>query len=170
MNFDKIPSLRPVFQKDGTVTAANASTLNDGASALILASAEAVEEHGIKPLAKIIGYADAATEPCWFTIAPSLAVPKALERAGITKDQVDFYELNEAFAVVALANNQKLGLDAQKVNVYGGGVSLGHPLGSSGSRITATLISVLHQENGKYGVASLCNGGGGASALVIERI
>ncbi len=170
VNFDKIPSLRPVFQKDGTVTAANASTLNDGASALILASAEAVEKHGLKPIAKIIGYADAATEPCWFTIAPSLAVPKALERAGIRLDQVDFYELNEAFAVVALANNKKLGLDSGKVNVYGGGVSLGHPLGSSGSRITATLISVLHQENGKYGVASLCNGGGGASAIVIEKV
>lgn len=170
VNFDKIPSLNPVFDKAGTITAANASTLNDGASAVIIMSKEKAEALGIKPLAKIIGFADAATEPEWFTIAPSLAIPIALKRAGIEKEQVDFYELNEAFAVVALANNRRLGLNPDKVNVYGGGVSLGHPLGSSGARITITLLNVLQQEGGKYGVASLCNGGGGASAIVIEKV
>lgn len=170
VNFDKIPSLSPVFDKNGTVTAANASTLNDGASAMVLMSEEKAAELGLKPLARIIGFADAATAPEWFTIAPSLAVPKAIENAGITKEQVDLYELNEAFSVVAIANNRRLGLDPSKVNVYGGGVSLGHPLGSSGARITITLLSALTQEGGKYGVASLCNGGGGASAIVIEKV
>lgn len=170
VNFDKIPSLAPVFDKAGSVTAANASTLNDGASAMVLMSEEKAAELGLKPLARIIGFADAATAPEWFTIAPSLAVPKAIENAGITKEQVDLYELNEAFSVVAIANNRRLGLDPSKVNVYGGGVSLGHPLGSSGARITITLLSALTQEGGKYGVASLCNGGGGASAIVIEKV
>jgi len=170
VSFSKIPELRPVFAKEGTITAANASTLNDGASAFVLASEDAVNRYGLKPLAMIKGYADAATSPEWFTIAPSLAIPKALERAGISADMVDFYELNEAFSVVALANNRKLNLDDTKVNVYGGAVSLGHPLGSSGSRIVATLLSVLTQEGGRYGVASLCNGGGGASAVVIEKL
>lgn len=170
VNFDKIPSLSPVFDKNGTVTAANASTLNDGASAMVLMSEEKAAELGLKPLARIIGFADAATAPEWFTIAPSLAIPKAIENAGITKEQVDLYELNEAFSVVAIANNRRLGLDPSKVNVYGGGVSLGHPLGSSGARITITLLSALTQEGGKYGVASLCNGGGGASAIVIEKV
>jgi acetyl-CoA C-acetyltransferase len=170
VSFDKIPTLRPVFDKAGTITAANASTLNDGSSALLLASEEAVKRYDLKPIGKIVGYADAATSPEWFTIAPALAVPKAIERAGITAADVDLYELNEAFSVVALANNLKLGLNAEKVNIYGGGVSLGHPLGSSGSRITATLLHALHQEGGKYGVASLCNGGGGASAIVVEKV
>ncbi|MEQ8239035.1 MAG: acetyl-CoA C-acyltransferase, partial [Cyclobacteriaceae bacterium] len=149
--FDKIPSLRPVFNKDGTVTAANASTINDGASALVLVSKEKLEELGLTPIAKIIGFADAAQEPIWFTTAPSLAIPKAIAHAGITAEDVDFYEINEAFSVVAIANNMELGLDPNKVNVYGGAVALGHPLGTSGARIIATLNSVLHQENGKIG-------------------
>ncbi|MEQ8548397.1 MAG: acetyl-CoA C-acyltransferase [Cyclobacteriaceae bacterium] len=168
--FDKIPSLRPVFNKDGTVTAANASTINDGASALVLVSKEKLEELGLTPIAKIIGFADAAQEPIWFTTAPSLAIPKAIAHAGITAEDVDFYEINEAFSVVAIANNMELGLDPNKVNVYGGAVALGHPLGTSGARIIATLNSVLHQENGKIGVAGICNGGGGASAIVIEKV
>lgn len=170
VKLDKIPSLRAVFTKDGTVTAANASTLNDGASALILASKEAVEKHGLKPIAKIIGYADAAHDPEWFTTAPSKAAPKALEKAGITADQVDFWELNEAFSVVGLVNTKLMNIDPAKVDVNGGAVSLGHPLGSSGSRIIATLINVLKQNDGKYGCAAICNGGGGASAIVIENI
>lgn len=170
VNFDKIPSLKPVFVKDGTVTAANASTLNDGASAIVLMSKEAVERTGAKPLAKILGFADAAQAPEWFTTAPSKAIPLALKRAGIDQSKVDFYEINEAFAVVSVANNRELKLDPKKVNVYGGAVSLGHPLGSSGSRIVVTLLSVLEQEGGKIGVTGICNGGGGASAIVIEKI
>lgn len=166
---DKIPSLRPAFDKEGTITAANASTLNDGASALILASKEAVEKHGLKPIAKIISYADAAQAPEWFTTAPSLAVPKALEKAGLTKDDVDFWELNQAFSVVGLANTKILGLDPEKVDVNGGAVALGHPLGNSGSRVIVTLINVLKQNGGKIGGAGICNGGGGASAMIIEN-
>ncbi len=169
VSFDKIPALRPVFNKDGTVTAANASTINDGSSALVLVSKKKLDELGVKPLAKIIGFADAAQEPLWFTTAPSEAIPRAIKHAGLTASDVDFYEINEAFAVVALANNQKLGLDAEKVNVNGGAVALGHPLGTSGARIITTLHSVLAQNNGRIGVAGICNGGGGASAIVIEK-
>lgn len=170
VKFEKIPELRPVFQKDGTVTAANASTLNDGAAALVLVSKEKMEELGLKPIAKLIGYADAEQAPEWFTTAPSLAIPKAIKKAGLTQDQIDYYEINEAFSVVSLANNKILGLDSIKVNVNGGAVSLGHPLGCSGARIIATLIQVLKQNNARYGVAGICNGGGGASAVVIENI
>lgn len=171
VKFDKIPTLPTVFQKEnGTVTAANASTLNDGASALILMSKEKMEELGLKPLAKIISYADAAVEPERFTTAPSKALPVALKKANLTKDDIDFFEFNEAFSVVGLANNKILGLDDSKVNVNGGAVSLGHPLGSSGSRIIVTLINVLKQNNGKYGAAAICNGGGGATAIVIENL
>ncbi|VXD13410.1 acetyl-CoA C-acyltransferase [Marinoscillum sp. 108] len=170
VSFDKIPVLRPVFNKDGTVTAANASTINDGSSALVLVSKKKLDELGVKPLAKIIGFADAAQEPLWFTTAPSEAIPRAIKHAGLTASDVDFYEINEAFAVVALANNQKLGLDAEKVNVNGGAVALGHPLGTSGARIITTLHSVLAQNNGRIGVAGICNGGGGASAIVIEKV
>lgn len=170
VRMDKIPELRPVFTKDGTVTAANASTLNDGASALILASKEAVEKHGLKPIAKIIGYADASQEPRKFTTAPAKALPIALEKAGITTKDVDFWELNEAFAVVGLANMKILDIDPATVDVNGGAVSLGHPLGNSGSRIIVTLINVLKQNGGKIGAAGICNGGGGASAMVIENI
>lgn len=166
---DKIPGLKPAFDKEGTITAANASTLNDGASALILASKEAVEKYGLTPIAKIVSYADAAHSPEWFTTAPSLAVPKALEKAGLTKDQVDFWELNQAFSVVGLANTKILGLDPAKVDVNGGAVALGHPLGNSGSRIIVTLINVLKQNNAKIGGAGICNGGGGASAMIIEN-
>jgi len=167
---DKIPSLRPAFDKEGTITAANASTLNDGASALILASKEAVEKYGLKPIAKIVSYADAAHAPEWFTTAPSLAIPKALDKAGLTTADVDYWELNEAFAVVGIANTKILGLDPAKVDVNGGAVSLGHPLGNSGSRIIVTLINVLKQNGGKIGGAAICNGGGGASAMIIENI
>jgi acetyl-CoA C-acetyltransferase len=167
---DKIPSLRPAFDKDGTITAANASTLNDGASALILASKEAVEKYGLKPIAKIVSYADAAQAPEWFTTAPSLAIPKALEKVGMTKDQVDFWELNQAFSVVGIANTKILGLNPEKVDVNGGAVALGHPLGNSGSRVIVTLINVLKQNGGKIGGAGICNGGGGASAMIIENI
>ncbi len=170
VKLDRIPTLRPAFSKDGTVTAANASTLNDGASALILASKEAVEKHGLKPIAKIVGYADASQEPKWFTTAPAKALPIALDKAGISKDDVDFWELNEAFSVVGLANTKILGIDPEKVDVNGGAVALGHPLGNSGSRIIVTLINVLKQNGGKYGAAGICNGGGGASAMVIENI
>jgi len=170
VNFDKIPGLRPVFNKDGSVTAANASTINDGAAALILVSKKKMEELGLTPIAKIIGFADAAQEPIWFTTAPALAIPKAIAHAGITEADVDFYEINEAFSVVAIANNKELNLDPAKVNVNGGAVALGHPLGTSGARIIATLNSVLHQNNGKIGVAGICNGGGGASAIVIEKV
>lgn len=167
---DKIPSLRPAFDKEGTITAANASTLNDGASAVILASKEAVEKYGLQPIAKIVSYADAAHAPEWFTTAPSLAIPKALDKAGLTTADVDFWELNEAFAVVGMANTKILGLDPAKVDVNGGAVSLGHPLGNSGSRVVVTLINVLKQNGGKIGGAAICNGGGGASAIIIENI
>lgn len=170
VNFDKMAGLKPVFDKNGTVTAANASNLNDGASAVILMSKEKAEALGIKPLARILGYADAQQAPEWFTTAPAKAIPLALKRAGIKAEEVDFYEINEAFAVVCVANNQLLQLNPDKVNVYGGGVSIGHPIGSSGSRIVATLTSVLHQEGGKIGVAGICNGGGGASAMVIQKM
>ena len=167
---DKIPGLKPAFDKEGTITAANASTLNDGASALVLASAEAVEKHGLKPIAKLLSYADAAQAPEWFTTAPSLAVPKALEKAGLSVNDVDFWELNQAFSVVGIANARILGLDASKVDVNGGAVALGHPLGNSGSRIVVTLIHVLKQQQAKIGGAGICNGGGGASALLVENI
>ncbi len=170
VRMEKIPTLRPVFQKEGSVTAANASTLNDGASALIICSKEKAEELGIKPIAKIISYADAAQEPEWFTTAPSKAIPKALKKANLVKEDVDYWELNQAFSVVGLANIQKLGLDASKVDVNGGAVSIGHPLGNSGSRIIVTLIHVLKQNGGKIGAAGICNGGGGASAMVIQNI
>jgi acetyl-CoA C-acetyltransferase len=169
VKFDKIPSLKPVFKKDGTVTAANASTLNDGAAALILMSREKADELGIKPLARIISFADAQQAPEWFTTAPSKAIPLALHRANLTSGQIDYFEINEAFSVVAIANNQLLKLDPAKVNVNGGAVALGHPLGASGARIIVTLINVLQQNNGKYGAAGICNGGGGASAIVIEN-
>ncbi len=170
VKMDKIPTLRPVFDKEGTITAANASTLNDGASALVLMSAEKAAELNLTPLAKIISYADAAQEPEWFTTAPAKALPIALRKADISTSDVDFYELNEAFSVVGLANIKILNLDPKKVNVNGGAVSLGHPLGSSGSRIIVTLINVLQQNGGKVGAAGICNGGGGASAMVIELI
>lgn len=170
VNFDKIPSLPTVFQKDGTVTAANASTLNDGASALILMSEEKANELGIKPLAKILSYADAAHEPQWFTTAPAKALPKALGKINLKTSDLDFVELNEAFSVVGLANIKLMNLNAEKVNVNGGAVSLGHPLGNSGARIIVTLINVLKQNNGKIGGAGICNGGGGASAMVIENV
>lgn len=171
VNFDRLPTLPTVFKKEGgTVTAANASTLNDGASALILVSKEKMEELGLKPLAKIISYADAAQAPEDFTTAPSKALPIALKKAGLELTDIDFFEFNEAFSVVGLANNKILGLDASKVNVNGGAVALGHPLGSSGSRIIVTLINVLKQNNAKYGAAAICNGGGGASAIVIENM
>ena len=170
VNFDKIPRLKAVFTKDGTVTAANASTINDGAAAVILMSKEKAEQLGIKPIAKILGFADAAQDPMWFTTTPSLAIPKALKAAGVDKNSVGYYEINEAFAAVAIANNMKLGLDPGKVNVNGGAVALGHPLGASGARITVTLANVLKQNNASIGVAAICNGGGGASAIVIERM
>jgi acetyl-CoA C-acetyltransferase len=168
VKMDKIPNLRPVFDKEGTVTAANASTLNDGAAALILMSADKAKALGLQPLAKIKSYADAAHQPEWFTTAPAKALPIALEKANISTGDVDFFELNEAFSVVGLANIEKLGLDATKVNVHGGAVSLGHPLGCSGARIIVTLLHVLKHNNGKVGAAGICNGGGGASAMVVE--
>lgn len=168
--FDKIPSLRPVFDKEGTVTAANASTMNDGASALILVSKEKLETLGLTPIAKIRGFADAAKDPLWFTTAPALAIPKALKHAGVSEEEVDYYEINEAFSAVALANQKELNLNNDRLNVFGGAVSLGHPLGASGARIISTLNSVLHQKAGKIGVAGICNGGGGASAIVIEKL
>ncbi|WP_426091741.1 acetyl-CoA C-acyltransferase [Flavobacterium sp. DSR3-2] len=169
VKLDKIPSLNAVFTKDGTVTAANASTINDGAAAVILMSEEKAIALGLKPLAYINGYADAAQEPKWFTTSPSKAIPKALEKAGITINDVDYFEFNEAFAVVGLANSKILGLSDSNVNVNGGAVSLGHPLGCSGVRIIVTLLNVLEQNNAKIGAAAICNGGGGASAIVIER-
>ena len=170
VRMDKIPTLRPVFDKEGTITAANASTLNDGASALVLMSADKAVELNINPLAKIRSYADAAQEPEWFSTAPAKALPIALDKAGLSTTDVDYFELNEAFSVVGLANMKILDLDAKKVNVNGGAVSLGHPLGSSGARIIVTLISVLKQNGGKIGAAGICNGGGGASAMVIELV
>ncbi|MCR6641255.1 MAG: acetyl-CoA C-acyltransferase [Sporocytophaga sp.] len=169
VNFDKIPGLKPVFDKEGSVTAANASTLNDGASALLLMSKEKAESLGLKPLASIIGFADAEQDPEWFTTTPSLAIPKAIKLAGISASEVDYYEINEAFSVVSIANNIKLGLDPAKVNIYGGAVALGHPIGCSGARIITTLTSVLNNKNGAIGVSGICNGGGGASALVIRK-
>jgi len=169
VKFDKIPSLKPVFKKDGTVTAANASTLNDGAAAVVLMSKDKADELGIKPLGRIVAYADAQQAPEWFTTAPSKAIPLALHRAGLSSDEIDFFEINEAFSVVAIANNQLLKLDPAKVNVNGGAVALGHPLGASGARIIVTLLSVLQQNSGKYGAAGICNGGGGASAMIIEN-
>jgi len=170
VNFEKIPTLKPVFAKDGTVTAANASSMNDGAAALVLMSKEKADELGIKPIAKIKAYADAEQAPEWFTTTPSIAVPKAVERAGLKMDDVNYFELNEAFSVVGLVNIKLMKLNAAKVNVNGGAVSLGHPLGASGARIIVTLINVLKQNNGKYGAAGICNGGGGASAMVIENV
>ncbi|MEO9485143.1 MAG: acetyl-CoA C-acyltransferase [Ekhidna sp.] len=170
VNYDKIPSLRPVFSKEGTVTAANASTINDGASALVLVSKEKADELGLTLIAKIKGFGDAAQEPLWFTTAPSLAIPRALDHAGISQDDVDFWEVNEAFSAVAIANQEKLGLDADKLNVFGGAVAMGHPLGTSGARIISTLVNVLNKKGGKIGCAGICNGGGGASAIVIEKV
>ena len=170
VKLDKIPTLNPVFSKDGTVTAANASTINDGAAALILMSEEKATQLQLKPLAYIKSYADAAQEPKWFTTSPAKALPKALEKAGITINDVDFFEFNEAFSVVGLANIKILGLDSKKVNVNGGAVALGHPLGCSGARILVSLLHILEQNNAKIGAAAICNGGGGASAIVIERI
>ncbi|HMI68110.1 MAG TPA: acetyl-CoA C-acyltransferase [Cyclobacteriaceae bacterium] len=170
VNFEKIPALKPVFSKEGTVTAANASTLNDGAAAVILMSKEKAAALGIKPLARILGFADAAQDPMWFTTTPSLAIPKALKAAGVDAKAVDYYEINEAFSAVAIANNKKLGLDPKKVNVNGGAVAMGHPLGASGARITITLANVLRQNKASVGVAAICNGGGGASAIVIENV
>jgi acetyl-CoA C-acetyltransferase len=169
VNFDKIPGLKPVFVKDGTVTAANASTLNDGASAVILASEEFVKKHNLKPIAKLLASADFAQDPEWFTTAPSKAIPLAIAKAGLTLDQIDFFEINEAFSVVSIANNNILKLDTNKVNPWGGAVALGHPLGCSGTRIVATLLNVLQQNNARYGVTGICNGGGGSTALVFER-
>lgn len=167
---EKVGKLKPAFEEGGTITAANASNLNDGAAALLLASAAAVEMHGLKPLARIIGYADAAQAPEWFTTAPSKAIPKALKQAGLTISDIDFFEINEAYAAVVLANQQLLGINPAIVNVYGGAVAIGHPLGASGARIITTLTSILQQEGGRYGVAAICNGGGGASAIVIENL
>lgn len=168
--FDKIPGLRPAFSPDGTVTAANASTINDGAAALILASAEAVQRYGLKPVAKIRGFADAEQAPEWFTTSPTIAAPKALKMAGLQASDIDFYEVNEAFSVVTLAFEQEMGIRHDQTNVFGGAVSLGHPLGASGARIVTTLNNVLHQKDGSLGLAAICNGGGGATALVIERV
>src|SRR5690554_332944 len=170
VKLDKIPALNPAFTKEGTVTAANASTINDGAAAVVLMSEEKANELGLKPLAYIKGYADAAQEPQWFTTAPAKALPKALDKAGVSINDVDFFEFNEAFSVVGIANTKILKLDENKVNVNGGAVSLGHPLGCSGARVVVTLINVLKQNNGKIGAAAICNGGGGASAIVIEKI
>ena len=170
VQFDKFAGLKPAFTKTGTVTAANASTLNDGAAAVLLMSREKAAELGLKPLALIRGFADAEQAPEWFTTTPSLAIPKALKNAGLSAADVDFYEINEAFSVVSLANNKLLNLEGTKVNVYGGAVSLGHPLGASGARIVTTLLSVLQQEGGKIGVTGICNGGGGASSIVLEKL
>jgi acetyl-CoA C-acetyltransferase len=170
VQFEKFAGLKPAFTKTGTVTAANASTLNDGAAAVLLMSREKADELGIKPLARIRGFADAEQAPEWFTTTPSLAIPKALKNAGLSAEDVDFYEINEAFSVVSLANNKLLNLEGTKVNVYGGAVSLGHPLGASGARIVTTLLSVLEQEGGKIGVTGICNGGGGASSIVLEKL
>lgn len=170
VKFDKIPSLNPAFQKDGTVTAANASTMNDGAAALVLMSAEKAKELGLQPIAKIRAFADAEQAPEWFTTTPSLAVPKAVAKAGLKMEEIDYWELNEAFAVVGIENTKRMKLDPARVNVHGGAVSLGHPLGASGARIIVTLINVLKANKAKFGAAGICNGGGGASAMVIENI
>ncbi|MDR9442839.1 MAG: acetyl-CoA C-acyltransferase [Schleiferiaceae bacterium] len=170
VKFEKVPQLKPVFDKEGSVTAANASNINDGAAALVVMSAEKAQALGLEPLARVTSYADAAHEPEWFTTAPAKAVPKALDKAGLTKDQVDAFELNEAFSVVGLANIKLLDIDPAKTNVNGGAVSIGHPLGCSGARIIMSLISVLQQNKSRYGAAGICNGGGGASAMVIENL
>lgn len=170
VNFEKIPQLKPVFTKNGTVTAANASTINDGAAALVLASQEAIDTYQLTPLAKIISYADAAQEPEWFTTAPILAAEKALKRAGLSIEQMDFFEVNEAFAVVPMAFAKHFSIPHEKLNIQGGGVAIGHPLGASGARILTTLTHILHRKQAKYGMVAICNGGGGASALIIERI
>jgi acetyl-CoA C-acetyltransferase len=170
VKFDKIPSLNPAFQKDGTVTAANASTMNDGAAALVLMSKEKAAELGLKPIARILSYADAEQAPEWFTTTPSLAVPKAVAKAGLQMSDISYWELNEAFAVVGIENSRRMKLDPAKVNAHGGAVSIGHPLGASGARIIVTLINVLKANNARYGAAGICNGGGGASAMVIERL
>lgn len=170
VNFDKVPTLKPVFQKDGTVTAANASTINDGAAALVLMSAEKAKALGLKPIARILGYADAEQPPEWFTTTPAKALPRAVEKAGLKMSDIAYVELNEAFSVVGIANTRLLGLDPAKVNVNGGAVSLGHPLGCSGARILVTLVNVLKQNGARYGAAGICNGGGGASAMVIEAL
>ena len=170
VKFDKIPELKPAFTKDGTVTAANASTLNDGAAALVLMSKEKVEELGVKPLARIRGYADAEQAPEWFTTSPAIAVPLAIHKAGLRVEDIEYFELNEAFSVVGIVNTQLMQLDPSRVNVHGGGVSLGHPLGCSGARIIVTLMNVLKHQNGRLGAAGICNGGGGASAIVIEAL
>lgn len=170
VNFDKIPGLKAVFTKDGTVTAANASTINDGASALVLASEEKVKELGLKPLARIVAFADGEQEPEWFTTAPAKAANLALKRAGLKIGDIDFFEVNEAFAVVALVFLKEFNIPVEKANVFGGAVSLGHPIGASGARINTTLVNVLHQKGGRYGMSAICNGGGGASAIILERI
>jgi acetyl-CoA C-acetyltransferase len=170
VKFDKIPGLKPVFHKEGTITAANASSLNDGAAALVLISKDKAEELGLKPLARIVAYADAQQAPELFTTAPAKAIPMAISKAGLAPEQIDYYEINEAFSVVALANNKALKLNVERVNVNGGAVALGHPLGASGARIVVTLLNVLRHNTGKYGIAGICNGGGGASALVIENL
>ena len=170
VNFDKISSLRPAFTKDGTVTAANASTINDGAATFVLASEETVKKYNLSPIARIVAYADAEQAPEWFTTAPTEAAPKALRRAGLSISDIDYFEVNEAFAVVAMAFIQKMGIEASRTNIYGGAVALGHPLGCSGARIVCTLLSALQNEGGRYGLAAICNGGGGASAMVIEKL
>jgi acetyl-CoA C-acetyltransferase len=170
VNFEKIPQLKPVFDKAGTVTAANASTLNDGAAALVLMSKEKAEKLGLKPLAKILGYADAEQAPEWFTTTPSIAIPAAVAKAGLKMSDIEYFEINEAFSVVSIANNQLMKLDPAKVNINGGAVAIGHPLGASGARILVTLLNVLKQQNARYGAAGICNGGGGGSAIVIERM
>lgn len=170
VDFDKLRGLRPVFEKDGTITAANASAINDGAAALVVMSADKAKELGVKPIARIIAQASAAKDPEWFTTAPADAIPLALKRAGLSIEQMDLFEINEAFSVVSLANNKLLALDPDKVNIHGGAVSMGHPVGCSGARIIVTLIHALHRTNGKYGCAGICNGGGGASAMVIEKL
>jgi acetyl-CoA C-acetyltransferase len=170
VKFDKIPSLRPAFTPTGTVTAANASTINDGAAALVLMSKEKAESLGLKPIARIVSFADAAQEPKWFTTAPTLAAPKALDAAGLKVSDIDYFEVNEAFAAVTMAFYTELNIDPAKVNVFGGAVSLGHPLGCSGARILVTLLNVLQHKQGRYGLAAICNGGGGASAMVVERL
>ena len=170
VKFEKIPTLRPAFSKDGTVTAANASTINDGASALVIASAKAVKKYKLKPIAKILSFADAAQEPAWFTTAPTKAAPLAIKLAGLKKKDIDFYEVNEAFSVVTLAFNKVMRVKADKVNIHGGAVSLGHPLGASGARIVTTLTNVLQTKDAKIGCAAICNGGGGASSLILEKI
>ena len=167
--FDKIPTLKPAFKENGTVTAANASTMNDGAAAIVLMKKEKADELGLKPIASIIGYADAEQEPTWFTTTPSIAIPRAVEKSNLTMDMIDYWEINEAFSVVGIENSRRLKLDTKKVNVHGGAVSLGHPLGCSGARIIVSLIHILHEYDGTYGAAGICNGGGGASAMVIKK-